>query len=112
MINADLVLKQMDGAGTRLNILILDACRNNPFVNLGTRAVGGGLAQMRAPEGTLISFATQPGNVAVDGSGDDGPYAIALAALMRQPDLDIFRLFNQVGLKVKRDTQGSQLPWV
>ena len=112
MVNADLVLKQMDAAGTRLNILILDACRNNPFANLGTRAVGGGLAQMRAPEGTLISFATQPGNVAVDGSGDDGPYAIALAASMRQPGLDIFRLFNQVGLQVKRETQGSQLPWV
>ena len=112
MVNADLVLKQMDGAGTRLNILILDACRNNPFANLGTRAAGGGLAQMRAPEGTLISFATQPGNVAVDGTGDDGPYATALADSMRQPDLDIFRLFNQVGLKVKRETQGSQQPWV
>lgn len=112
MVNAAVVLKQMDGAGTRLNILILDACRNNPFANLGTRAVSGGLAQMRAPEGTLISFATQPGNVAVDGTGDDGPYAVALADSMRQPNLDIFRLFNQVGLRVKRDTQGNQLPWV
>jgi TPR repeat protein len=112
MVDADLVLKQMDGAGTRLNIVILDACRNNPFANLSTRGVQGGLAQMRAPEGTLISFATQPGNVAVDGSGVDGPYALALADSMRQPDLDIFRLFNQVGLKVKHDTQGNQLPWV
>ncbi len=112
MIDAGLVLKQMDGAGTRLNILILDACRNNPFATLGSRGVEGGLAQMRAPEGTLISFATQPGNVAVDGSGADGPYATALANAMRQPGLDIFRLFNQVGLAVKRDTQGAQLPWV
>ena len=67
---------------------------------------------MRAPEGTLISFATQPGNVAVDGTGADGPYATALADAIRQPGLDIFHLFNQVGLKVKRDTQGSQQPWV
>jgi len=112
MIDADLVLKQMDGAGTRLNIVILDACRNNPFATLGTRGVAGGLAEMRAPEGTLISFATQPGNVAADGSGPDGPFAMALADAMRQPGLDIFRLFNNVGLKVKRDTQGAQQPWV
>jgi TPR repeat protein len=112
MVNAELVLKQMDGAGTRLNIVILDACRNNPFANLGTRAVESGLAQMRAPDGTLISFATQPGNVAVDGKGSDGPYAMALATAIRQPGLDIFHLFNQVGLTVKRDTQGSQQPWV
>jgi TPR repeat protein len=112
MVNAELVLKQMDGAGTRLNLVILDACRNNPFATLGTRAVQGGLAQMRAPEGTMISFATQPGNVAADGSGADGPYATALAAAMRQPGLDIFRVFNQVGLTVKRSTDGVQLPWV
>ncbi len=112
MIDADLVLKQMDGAGTRLNIVILDACRNNPFASLGTRGVAGGLAEMRAPEGTLISFATQPGNVAADGSGPDGPFAMALSDEMRQPGLDIFRLFNDVGLKVKHETQGAQQPWV
>ena len=112
MVNADLVLKQMDGAGTRLNLVMLDACRNNPFATLGTRAVQSGLAQMRAPEGTMISFATQPGNVAVDGNGADGPYATALAAAMRQPGLDIFHLFNRVGLTVKHDTSGAQEPWV
>jgi TPR repeat protein len=112
LVNAELVLKQMDGAGTRLNIVLLDACRNNPFASLGTRGVAGGLAQMRAPEGTLISFATQPGNVAVDGVGVDGPYATALAAEMRQPGRDIFHLFNEVGLTVKRNTQGAQQPWV
>jgi TPR repeat protein len=112
MVSADLVLKQMDGAGTRLNIVILDACRNNPFSELGSRAVQGGLAQMRAPEGTLISFATQPGNMAGDGKGANGPYATALAASMRQPGLDIFRVFNRVGLAVKHDTGGVQVPWV
>lgn len=112
LVDASLVLKQMDGAGTRLNIVLLDACRNNPFSVLGTRSIAGGLAQMRAPEGTLISFATQPGNVAADGSGANGPYATALATAMRQPGLDIFRLFNQVGLTVKRETRNAQLPWV
>jgi TPR repeat protein len=112
MINAEIVLKQMDGANTRLNVLILDACRNNPFANLGTRGVASGLAQMKAPDGTMISFATQPGNVAVDGAGADGPYASALADAIRKPGLDIFHLFNQVGLSVKQATQGSQQPWV
>ncbi|HUN39357.1 MAG TPA: caspase family protein [Acetobacteraceae bacterium] len=112
MVNADLVLQQMNGAGTRLNLVILDACRNNPFSVLGTRAVQGGLAQMRAPEGTMIAFATQPGNVATDGTGGDGPYAMALAAAMRQPGLDIFQTFNRVGLTVQHGTDGVQVPWV
>jgi TPR repeat protein len=112
MVSAELVLKQMDGAGTRLNIVILDACRNNPFAGLASRAVQGGLAQMRAPEGTMISFATQPGNVAADGNAANGPYAVALAASMRQPGLDIFHVFNRVGLAVKQATDGVQVPWV
>ena len=112
MVDADLVLRQMDGAGTRLNVVLLDACRNNPFTISGVRGLRSGLAEMRAPEGTLISYATQPGNVAQDGRGADSPYTKALVQGMRQPGLDIFRLFNQVGLQVKRTTGGSQQPWV
>ena len=112
MVDADLVLRQMDGAGTKLNLVLLDACRNNPFAVRGLRALQGGLAEMRAPEGTLISYATQPGNVAADGTGPNSPYSAALASNMRQPDLDIFRMFNRVGLQVKRSTGGSQQPWV
>ena len=112
MVDADLVLRQMDGAGTRLNIVLLDACRNNPFASRGLRALQAGLAEMRAPEGTLISYATQPGAVAADGDGANSPYTIALASNMKQPGLDIFRLFNRVGLQVKRETGNSQLPWV
>lgn len=113
MIDASLVLKQMQAAGTRLNIVLLDACRNNPFgAGRGLRAVGGGLAQMQAPEGTLISYATQPGSVAADGAGRDSPYTLALAQAIQTPGLDIFRLFNKVGLDVKQQTGGNQLPWV
>jgi uncharacterized caspase-like protein len=112
MVDADLVLHQMDGVGTRLNIMILDACRNNPFALRGFRSMGAGLAEMRAPEGTLISYATQPGAVARDGDGDNSPYSQALAATMRRPGLDVFRTFNQVGLAVKRATGGEQQPWV
>jgi hypothetical protein len=112
MVDTDLVLRQMDGAGTKLNLMLLDACRNNPFASRGLRSAQGGLAEMRAPEGTLISYATQPGNVATDGEGANSPYTAALAGSMQQPGLDIFRLFNQVGLQVKRSTGGSQQPWV
>ena len=112
MVNADVVLHQMEGAGTRLNVLILDACRNNPFGGRGLRATAGGLAEMRAPEGTLISYATQPGNVAQDGEGANSPFATALAAAMPRPNLDIFRMFNHVGVAVKRATGGAQQPWV
>ncbi|WP_139482970.1 caspase family protein [Bradyrhizobium ivorense] len=112
MLDVNLVLRQMQGAGTRLNMVILDACRNNPFGGRGLRATDGGLAQMRAPEGTLISYATQPGNVAQDGTDGHSPYTKALAATIKQAGLDIFQTFNQVGLAVKRATGGSQQPWV
>lgn len=112
MVDVNLVLRQMQGSGTRLNMVILDACRNNPFGARGLRASDGGLAQMRAPEGTLISYATQPGNVAQDGSDGHSPYTKALASTIKQSGLDIFQTFNQVGLAVKRETGGSQQPWV
>jgi formylglycine-generating enzyme required for sulfatase activity len=125
-IDANLILNQMEGTGTKLNIVILDACRNDPFSGralvmgrgrdnetVKMRDVGGGgLAEMQAPEGTLISFATQPGNVASDGSDGDSPYAKALAETIRTPGLGIFDAFNQVGLKVKRATGGRQQPWM
>jgi formylglycine-generating enzyme required for sulfatase activity len=125
MLNTNLVLRQMENAGTRLNIVILDACRNNPFggrsmavgrgpdaENSRMRDTGGGLAQMQAPEGTLISFATQPGRVAADGADGNSPYTKALADTIRKPGLGIFDAFNQVGLEVKRVTKGVQQPWV
>jgi uncharacterized caspase-like protein len=112
MTDITLVMRQMEASGTKLNLVILDACRNNPFGGRGLRATAGGLAQMQAPEGTLISYATQPGNVAQDGSGDNSPYTKALTEAIRRPGLDIFQTFNEVGLTVKRVTGGSQQPWV
>ncbi len=112
MVDVQLVLRQMESAGTKLNLVLLDACRNNPFGGRGMRGVDRGLAQMRAPEGTLISFATQPGNVAEDGDDGNSPYTKALAQIVKQPDLDIFQTFNAVGLAVKRATVNRQQPWV
>ena len=112
MVDTNVVMSQMEGAGTKLNIVLLDACRNNPFGSRGLRATGGGLAQMQAPEGTLISYATQPGNVAQDGDGGNSPYSKALANTIRKPGLGLFEAFNDVGLEVKHATGGSQQPWV
>jgi carboxyl-terminal processing protease len=112
MLETNLLLRQMEGSGTKLNLLILDACRNNPFGGRGLRSTDAGLAQMRAPEGTLISFATQPGNVALDGADGNSPYTKALAQTIKRSGLGIFEAFNEVGLAVKRATGGAQLPWV
>jgi hypothetical protein len=107
-----LVLRQMEASGTRLNLVMLDACRNNPFGGRGLRAIDSGLAQMRAPEGTLISFATQPGNVAQDGANGNSPYSKALAQTLLRPGLGVFDAFNEVGLTVKKATGGEQQPWL
>jgi hypothetical protein len=112
LIDANLFLKQMRSAGSKLNFLILDACRNNPFGGRGLRDATGGLAQMHAPTGTLISYATQPGNVARDGSDGHSPYAQALAKALVSPGMPALEVFNAVGLAVDKATGGEQQPWV
>jgi formylglycine-generating enzyme required for sulfatase activity len=111
MLDAAAVIRQMSGA--KLSLVLLDACRNNPFADRGMRDAGSGLAQMRAPENTLISFATQPGNVTQDGSDGNSPYAKALVeAMVRKPALGLFDTFNNVGLAVHRATGSNQQPWM
>ena len=112
LVDAQLVLHQMDDGGARLNVLILDACRNNPFGGRGLRSSSGGLAQMQAPKGTLISYSTQPGNVAADGSGRDSPYTEAVVQAIQKPGADILHVFNNVGVIVEQKTDGAQQPWI
>lgn len=112
MIELNKILNQMQGSGTRLNLVILDACRNNPFGGRGLRATSGGLAQMQAPDGTVIAYATQPGNVAQDGSDGHSPYTKALAQTIKRPGLSIFDAFNAVGVAVKHETGDAQQPWL
>jgi uncharacterized caspase-like protein len=100
----------MEAAGTKLNVVMLDACRNNPFGGRGPRASSGGLTQMQAPEGTLISYATQHNSLAQDGTDGNSPYSKALAETIRTPGLDIFQSFNRVGVVVRKATGGSQQP--
>ena len=112
LIDANTILKQMEVANSKLNIMILDACRNNPFGGRGLRDVTAGLAAMRAPRGTLISYATQPGNVAMDGTGRNSPYTTALAETVPRPRVGLLDIFNEVGLAVDRTTNGKQRPYL
>jgi uncharacterized caspase-like protein len=112
MVEVGAVLRQMEGSGARLNLVLLDACRDNPFLAASGRGGGRGLAPMRAPGATLISYSTQPGAVAMDGAGADSPYSLALAEALRTPGLELFQTFNAVGVAVKRATGAQQVPWV
>ncbi len=106
------ILDQLEKSGTRINLVLLDACRDNPFRDHGVRSITGGLAQMPAPVGTLISFATQPRSVSLDGDGGHSPYTSALAEAMQKPGAGLFKTFNEVGLAVEKATGGRQLPWL
>jgi hypothetical protein len=104
------VLTQMGQAQNRLNIVILDACRNNPFVR-GARGGSQGLAQVSAPAGTFIAYATAPGQTASDGKGQNGLYTQELMANMRTPGLAIEEVFKRVRAKVRQRSNGQQIPW-
>jgi hypothetical protein len=112
LIDAGLVLRQMESGGARLNFMILDASRNSPFAERGFRTVSRGLAEMQAPEGTLIVYAAQPGSLAMEGIDGNSPFAKSLAQVVQRPGLGVLRTFNEVGLQVKRATDGAQQPWV
>jgi formylglycine-generating enzyme required for sulfatase activity len=104
------VLSEMDYARNRLNIVILDACRDNPFAR-SFRSASQGLASVNAPSGTLISFATAPGSVANDGQGENGVFTGELVKAMTQPGLKIEDVFKQVRSAVREATRGKQVPW-
>jgi len=117
-VAVDLVLKQMDRAA-KTKIVILDACRNNPFEaemarSMGaTRAagLGRGLAEIRAIGGSLISFATDPGSVAADGEGGNSPFTEALLQHLETPGLEINVMMARVRADVYAATGERQRPW-
>ena len=134
MIDANRVLTHMKAARAALNVVILDACRNNPFLDppadapvagrqLGTPAppaggtavltrAAGGLGRMDAPDNTVISYATQPGNVALDGKDGNSPYSRSFAAAVLKPGREVRQTLNDVGVQVKQLTSGAQQPWI
>ena len=109
-VDANRLLAVMDAADNRVNIVVLDACRNNPFAR-SFRSASRGLAQMDAAKGSYLAFATAPGSVAADGSGNNGVYTEALLKSLREPDTDIHKVFTRVTAEVARSTGGRQVPW-
>ena len=105
------VLNFMEEAQNGVNIVILDACRNNPFAR-SFRSGARGLAQVGAAKGILIAFATAPGPVAMDGvGGRNGVYTKHLLASLHQQNADIERVFKSVRKAVYQETSGQQIPW-
>jgi uncharacterized caspase-like protein len=108
-IDVQTVLDAFKAAGSRLNIVVLDACRDNPF---GAAASGKGLAQIDAPPGTLLAYATAPGNVADDNpGGSNGLYTEYLLQELKSPGARIEDVFKRVRLQVRRKSEGRQVPW-
>ncbi|MEM6304058.1 MAG: caspase family protein [Pseudomonadota bacterium] len=109
-VDAQAVLRQMRSARNRTNIVILDACRNNPFEQIADLG-DNGLAEMKAPTGTFLSYSTAPGSVALDGLDGNSPFTKALAREMRVPGLPIEQTFKRVRVAVLEETAGAQTPW-
>jgi len=111
-VAADRVLAYMDAAQTKVNVIIMDACRNNPFERSWNRSANGnGLAMMNAPTGSLIAYATAPGKVASDGTGSNGLYTSALLKYLPDPKLTIEQVFKKVRTEVTEKSSGAQVPW-
>ena len=107
----DFILETMNASGCGLNIIILDACRDNPFSTF--RSTARGLAVVgSAPSGAIIVYATDPGKTAADGTGNHGTFTEALLKHISTPGLDVKELFDRVGSDVATVTKQQQTPWV
>jgi formylglycine-generating enzyme required for sulfatase activity len=110
-VDAGKILDEMGDASNGLNIVILDACRDNPFAR-HFRSTSRGLAILgNAPVGTYLSYSTGPGQVALDGDGRNSPFASALIHFMKEPGLTIEQVFKNVRHKLGQETGGKQVPW-
>lgn len=120
------ILRRLDATAAVAKIVILDACRNNPFVSqdlargLSLHLVDGategarseaGLARIESRSGTFVAFATSPGATAADGAGSNSPFTQALLRQIREPGLPVEQLFRRIRLDVHDATGGQQLPW-
>lgn len=103
------VMLTLETIPSRMRIVILDACRNNPFPNVND--AGRGLAIVDAPNGSIVGYSTAPGAEALDGSGGHSPYTQAFLNVAREPNVPIEQLFKRVRLQVNQSTSGAQIPW-
>jgi tetratricopeptide (TPR) repeat protein len=105
-----MVLANMERTNSRMNIVILDACRNNPFPAT-SRSIASGLGEMKRARGSFIAYATAPGSVASDGSGRNGLYTQELLKALRKPGLSIEQVFKEVRMNVLRQSGDKQYTW-
>lgn len=103
------VMSTLETIPSRMRIVILDACRNNPFPNVND--AGRGLAIVDAPNGSIVGYSTAPGAEALDGNGGHSPYMQAFLNVAREPNVPIEQLFKRVRLQVNQTTGGAQIPW-
>jgi formylglycine-generating enzyme required for sulfatase activity len=109
-LSAEAVLKELSFSGSKVQIVILDACRNNPMMR-SFRGGTMGLAKVDAPIGSFVAYSTAPGSVASDGQGANSPFANALAAELQKPGTSIEEMFRNVRAKVIAQTDSQQIPW-
>jgi uncharacterized caspase-like protein len=95
---------------SKTRIVMLDACRNNPFSSIN-KTSGHGLSIVDAPAGSIVSYSTSPGSIAEDGAGADSPYTTAMLTVAKEPGLPIEQAFKRVRLSVHQTTDGRQTPW-
>ena len=103
------VMGTLESIPSRMRIVVLDACRNNPFPEVND--TGRGLAIVDAPRGSIVGYSTAPGMEAADGNGSHSPYTSAFLNVAREPNLPIEQLFKRVRLEVNNTTDGRQTPW-
>lgn len=109
-VDAEAVLAQLEGAGDGLTLMILDACRNNPLAR-AFRSAARGLAAIHAHPGSLIAYATAPGELAADGDGVNGVYTQELLKNIRAPGIPVEDVFKRTRVGVQALTGGRQVPW-
>jgi len=110
-IRADLVLRMMELYENPMNIIVLDACRNNPY-SRAFRSLSRGLTQPEgAPSGSLIAFATSPGKTASDGDGENGLYTQEFVKALKKPMLSVEEVFKEVRINVSAISNEEQIPW-
>jgi hypothetical protein len=109
-INLTYLLDRLEEAKNPINIVILDACRDNPFAR-SFRSASRGLAQVDAPTGTMIAYATAPGRTAADGNGSNGTYTEEMLRVLKYPGLKVEDVLKRVRAGVVQSTNGAQTPW-
>lgn len=109
------LLERMSTSKSAVNIVVLDACRNNPFqpeTSIRLRSIAArGLAPVEAPRGTLVAYSTAPGQLAADGKNGNSLYATHLAQVMLDSQLSVEQIFKKVGQRVRKETSDQQIPW-